>query len=127
MVLIFRVGQYESKEKHDVVVALDVIEHIPVDDGKKLVSKIAQSIKNTGMAVIGTPSIYSYKYQSPPSKASHIKCYDLNELVSIIDYYFGRTISFSMNDEIVHTGFSKLAWYYFVLAFLPKDTVNEKD
>jgi hypothetical protein len=25
-----------------------------------------------------------------------------------------------MNDEIVHTGHPKLAWYYFVIGFMPR-------
>ena len=118
----FKVGDIldlEAVQLYDVVVALDVIEHMPVEQGHKLVATMAQHLKPTGMAVIGTPSIYSYEYQGPLSKASHVKCYDQQELVTLVENYFGRTLTFSMNDELVHTGFSKLAWYYFVLALVP--------
>jgi hypothetical protein len=37
-----------------------------------------------------------------------------------MDGYFDRTLAFSMNDEIVHTGHPKLAWYYIVLGLLPR-------
>lgn len=119
----FKVGdlfELETCQPYDVVVTLDVIEHMPVEQGHKLVANMAQHLKSTGMLVIGTPSIYSYEYQSPLSKASHVKCYDQQELLALVDNYFGRTLAFSMNDELVHTGFSKMAWYYFILAFLPK-------
>lgn len=108
--------------KYDVIVALDVIEHMPVEMGKRFVAAVSKHLKPDGMAVIGTPSIYSYKYQSPLSKASHVKCYDQQELLYLVDNHFGRTLAFSMNDELVHTGFHKMAWYYFVLAFMPKST-----
>src|SRR5215467_4637533 len=29
-------------------------------------------------------------------KASHVKCYDHQELVGLVDYYCGRTLAFSM-------------------------------
>ncbi len=115
----------EAAQKYDVVVNLDVIEHMPVEQGRKLVAAMARHLRPTGMLVIGTPSIYSYQYQSPLSQASHVKCYDQAELLSLIDDYFGRTLAFSMNDEVVHTGFQKMAWYYFVLALIPKDNHSD--
>lgn len=118
----FKVGDFFDLEfilQYDVVVALDIIEHMPVEQGHKLVAAMAKHLKPTGMVVIGTPSIYSYEYQSPLSKASHVKCYDHQELVALVENYFGRTVMFSMNDELVHTGFPKMAWYYFVLSFMP--------
>lgn len=106
--------------KYDAVVALDVIEHMSFRKGEKFVKKITNHLKEDGMLIIGTPSIYSFKFQSALSKASHIKLYDQEELKKMIDRHFNRTVAFSMNDEVVHTGFSKLAWYYFILAFGPK-------
>jgi SAM-dependent methyltransferase len=106
---------------YDVVVSLDVIEHMPVAEGEKFVGAMAQHVDPAGMIIIGTPSVYSYEYQSPQSKASHIKCYDRQELVDLVDRHFDRTLAFSMNDEVVHTGHPKMAWYYFVLGFLPKN------
>jgi len=107
-------------KKHDVIVALDVIEHMTVKSGQGLIRTMANHLTPAGMIIIGTPSLYSYKYQGKLSKASHVKCYEQQELLFLIDKNFGRTVAFSMNDELVHTGFSKLAWYYFVLGFMPK-------
>jgi len=113
--------EMEDSQLYDVVLALDVIEHMSMEYGHKLVAAMARHLKPTGMLIIGTPSIYSYEYQSETSKASHVKCYDQQELLALIDNYFSRTLAFSMNDEVIHTGFPKLAWYYFVLAFIPKE------
>ena len=104
----------------DVVIALDVIEHMPKEKGQQLITAMAGQLKPTGMVVIGSPSIYSLPYQSPISQASHVKCYDLPELQEMVDGLFHRSIPFSMNDELVHTGYHKLAWYYIVLAFMPR-------
>lgn len=119
----FRVGNVldlAPTAEWDVVVALDVIEHMDVETGRPLITALARQLKPTGMLVIGTPSLYSYPYQSALSRASHVKCYDAEELLGIIDPHFGRTLLFSMNDELVHTGHAKMAWYYFVLGFLPQ-------
>lgn len=112
--------EYADSELFDAVVNLDVVEHMPQDIAERLIAKTAKHLKENGIMILGTPSIYSYEYQSPLSKAGHVKCYDQKELASIVERYYGRVIPFSMNDEIVHTGFFKLAWYYFILAFYPK-------
>ena len=112
--------KFPDGDLYDVLVALDVIEHLSEKQGLIFIEKAAKQLKSTGMMIIGTPSIYSYPYQSKLSQASHIKCYDQKELEILIENRFGRTISFSMNDELVHTGYYKMAWYYFVLAFLPR-------
>jgi len=109
----------DEKEKFDAIINLDVIEHMPENIGEKLIAKTTRHLEKNGMMIIGTPSIYSFPYQGPQSKAAHIKCYDQEELLKIVNRYYGRTLAFSMNDEMVHTGFSKLAWYYFIVAFYP--------
>lgn len=109
--------EMDRSQLFDVAVSLDVIEHMPIEMGHKLIEAKAKHIQENGMIIVGTPSIWSYEYQSAISQASHVKCYDLPELLELMDNYVQRTIAFSMNDEMVHTGFHKLAWYYFVIGF----------
>jgi SAM-dependent methyltransferase len=119
----FRVGdlfEQPVEPAYDVVVALDVIEHVPPEEAGRFVAAMAALLKPEGMLVIGTPSVHSYPHQSALSRASHVKCYDLPELVALIGGSCGRTVPFCMNDELVHTGHPKLAWYYFVLGFVPR-------
>lgn len=112
---------FEPKDRRfGAVVSIDVIEHMPIEDGRRFVAELASRCRDDGIVVVGSPSIHSYPYQSAYSKAAHIKCYDQKELVELMDGYFGRTIAFSMNDEIVHTGHPKLAWYYFVIGLMPR-------
>jgi 2-polyprenyl-3-methyl-5-hydroxy-6-metoxy-1,4-benzoquinol methylase len=111
---------YKPGTKHDAVVALDVIEHLTVEVGRQFIGRMAQHCRPTGIVAIGTPSIHSYPHQSKYSQAAHVQCYDQAELLELMDAHFGRTLAFSMNDEIVHTGHPKLAWYYFVIGFMPR-------
>jgi 2-polyprenyl-3-methyl-5-hydroxy-6-metoxy-1,4-benzoquinol methylase len=117
--------QMDPSLKFDAIVALDVIEHMPIEQGDELVRAMARHLASGGMAIIGTPSIYSYDYQSPQSKASHVKCYDQEELLELVRRSFSRAFAFSMNDEVLHTGYAKMAWYYFILAVLPKDDTSQ--
>jgi 2-polyprenyl-3-methyl-5-hydroxy-6-metoxy-1,4-benzoquinol methylase len=112
--------EYQPDFAPDVVVSLDVLEHLEPAVGEKFVALMARVLDTAGMAIIGTPSIHSYPYQGPLSKASHVKCYDQAELVALAERHFRRTLVFSMNDEMVHTGFGKLAWYYIVICLLPR-------
>jgi 2-polyprenyl-3-methyl-5-hydroxy-6-metoxy-1,4-benzoquinol methylase len=114
------VFQHEPSPSYDGVVSLDVIEHFALEEGKRFVACLAQLCRPDGVVIIGTPSIHSYPYQGKYSQAAHIKCYDQSELVALMDRYFRRTLAFSMNDEIVHTGHPKLAWYYIILGLLPR-------
>lgn len=111
---------YHRPQSHDVVVSLDVLEHFNEQDGHKFVAEIAQLVKDDGMVILGSPSIYSYPHQGPYSQAAHIKCYDQAEKIAMVETYFRRAIPFSMNDEIVHTGHRKMAWYNFAVAFMPR-------
>ena len=111
---------YPSERLHDAVVSLDVLEHLEPEDGRRFVAGMAAHCRAEGFALIGTPSIHSFPHQSKYSQAGHVKCYDQAELIALMDDYFSRTFAFSMNDEIVHTGHPKMAWYHFAMGVLPK-------
>lgn len=115
---------FKSNQQYDGVVSLDVIEHLSTEDGIKFIGEFARLCKDDGLVIVGSPSIHSYPYQGKYSQAAHIKCYDRDELDELMSRFFGRTIHFSMNDEIVHTGHPKLAWYYFAIGLLPRREKN---
>ena len=107
-----------------VIAALDVIEHLPGPIAPDFIKRAASILPESGMLILGTPSLHSYPFQGPLSQASHEKCYELTELVSLVETGFGRTFAFSMNDEMVHTGNPKMAWYYFVIGVLPRKNIS---
>jgi rfaE bifunctional protein nucleotidyltransferase chain/domain len=106
---------------YEVVAAMDVIEHMSPVDGERLIARMVQHVLPAGMVVLGTPSVYSMPWQSKFSQLSHVHCYEKDELQEMLRKKFARVLSFSMNDEVVHTGHSKMAWYYFFLCFYPKE------
>ena len=76
---------------------------------------IVNSLSENAPLIIGTPSIYSQTYASPPSKEGHVNCKNYQELKRLMSEYFNNVFIFSMNDEVVHTGFSPMANYYLAL------------
>lgn len=99
----------------DAAYALDVIEHVLPSDEDRFIRNIAQSITAPGVVIIGLPSLESQAYASPVSKAGHVNCKSAADLKVLMARHFDEVFVFSMNDEVVHTGFSKLAHYLFAL------------
>lgn len=121
--------EMKGESLYDAVTTMDVIEHFPEEEGELFVRKTASCLKKDGMLVLGTPSYYIRDYQNAFSKAAHIKMYKKEELEAILKKYYKRVQIFSMNDEMVHTGNHKTAWYYVALAYNPKqkdEVINEK-
>jgi 2-polyprenyl-3-methyl-5-hydroxy-6-metoxy-1,4-benzoquinol methylase len=102
-------------EKFDGVYALDVLEHISPESEDSFMHNVALSMLPTGSLIIGMPSIESQIYASPRSSAGHINCKSGDEFLAFGRRYFANCHLFSMNDEVVHTGFSKMAHYLFLL------------
>jgi predicted SAM-dependent methyltransferase len=99
----------------DAAYALDVLEHIdPADEGRFL-ANITTSLVAPGVLIIGMPSLESQPYASAASKAGHVNCKTAPDLKVLMQKYFHDVFMFSMNDEVVHTGYHKLAHYLFAL------------
>jgi 2-polyprenyl-3-methyl-5-hydroxy-6-metoxy-1,4-benzoquinol methylase len=95
----------------DAAYTLDVLEHIPESDEDLFVGNIARSLGQNGVVIIGTPSIQSQAYASESSRIGHVNCKSHSELKALMDAYFHNTFIFSMNDEVVHTGYYPMAQY----------------
>jgi hypothetical protein len=106
--------------KHEGLFSLDVIEHIAAANEHAYLANLRGSLEQEGVLIIGTPSVESQAYASPLSKAGHINCKGGQELKILLENYFTRVFLFSMNDEVVHTGFSPMANYLFVVCTGPK-------
>jgi 2-polyprenyl-3-methyl-5-hydroxy-6-metoxy-1,4-benzoquinol methylase len=100
---------------YDAAYSLDVLEHIPPEQERTFLSHIVRSLGPHGVALIGTPSLESQAYASPPSKEGHINCKSGQELKRLLEEFFHNVFVFSMNDEVVHTGFYPMAHYLFAL------------
>ena len=99
----------------DGVYAVDVIEHIPKTDEDRFVGNMVKSLNAFGVCILGSPSLESQAYASPGSKAGHVNCKTGAELKELMGRFFRNVFVFSMSDEVVHTGFQKMAHYLFAL------------
>jgi cyclopropane fatty-acyl-phospholipid synthase-like methyltransferase len=105
-----------TSSKYDAVFSLDSIEHINPLKEHIYIQNLISNLKINGIAIIGMPSLESQVYASEPSKAGHVNCKTAEDFVALFRKYFHNVFCFSMNDEVVHTGFSRMSNYNFVLS-----------
>lgn len=101
--------------KFDAVYSLDVLEHIEPSKERSFLKNAFGTLDAIGAAIIGLPSLESQPYASPQSKVGHINCKSAPELKKLMQDFFHNVFIFSMNDEVVHTGFHKMANYVFAV------------
>jgi 2-polyprenyl-3-methyl-5-hydroxy-6-metoxy-1,4-benzoquinol methylase len=105
---------------YDGIFALDVLEHIEPSDERVFLINLVHSLAPHGAVVLGMPSLESQAYASPNSKAGHVNCKSMPDFKAALERYFHNVFMFAMNDEVVHTGYHKMAQYLFALACEPK-------
>ena len=104
----------------DAAYSLDVIEHIePAMEGR-FVANIGAALKPDGVCLIGTPNITSAAYASEPSRIGHINLKSAETLAASLLEVFQHVFVFSMNDELVHTGFAPMAHYLMAMCVNPR-------
>lgn len=106
--------------------SLDVIEHIPADREHRFMKNVCTSLSEQGVFIIGTPNISADKYASQYSREGHINLKSAASLSQLMMPYFHNVFLFSMNDEMVHTGFSPMAHYLFAMGCSKKHCSREK-
>ena len=99
----------------DAAYSIDVMEHILPKHEERFVENVAASINPNGTAIFGTPSLESQVYASKQSKAGHVNCKTGEQLKSDLERKFHNVFVFSMNDEVIHTGFYPMAHYLFAI------------
>ena len=101
--------------KYDALYALDVLEHIRPEDEHTFLRNAHAPLDPHGVAVWGMPSRESQAFASPTSRAGHVNCKSMPDFRKTMLQYFHNVFMFSMNDEVVHTGFHPMAHYLFAL------------
>ncbi len=99
----------------DGIYALDVLEHIEAKNEDVFLRNMISPLTPTGTVIIGMPSLESQDYASPISKEGHVNCKSMPDLKALMQRYFANVYMFSMNDEVLHTGYHKMAHYLFAL------------
>ena len=100
---------------YDGVYALDVLEHIRLEDEHTFLKNALAPLTTHGVAIFGMPSLESQIHASPVSRAGHVNCKSIPDFKKTMQRYFHNVFMFSMNDEVVHTGFHPMAHYLLAL------------
>ena len=104
---------YCGDYKFDGAFAIDVIEHInPLLENDFMENSI-RCLRDDGVYIIGTPNITASPFATEKSRTRHINLKGHQELRDLMSKYFNNVFLFSMNDEVVHTGFYPMAHYLF--------------
>ncbi len=111
-------------KKYDGIYLLDVIEHIHKKKETIFIQNLMNSLKEDGVLLIGTPSLESQKFASKTAKIGHINCKNATQLKAFCSKFFKRVFIFSMNDEVLHTGFYPMSHYLFALCTTRKTKVD---
>lgn len=99
----------------DAVYALDVLEHIDPAVERQFLTNAFGNLDVHGVGLIGIPSLESQEYASTQSKLGHVNCKTAPDLKALMQEYFHNVFMFSMNDEVVHTGYHKMAHYIWAI------------
>ena len=108
-------GPVVTEGGFDAAYSLDVLEHIQPDNERQFISNIVHSLTEQGILIVGMPSLESQAYASEGSKQGHVNCKTGKDLKALMLDYFHNVVMFSMNDEVVHTGFFPMSHYLFAL------------
>ncbi|MCE5218462.1 SAM-dependent methyltransferase, partial [bacterium] len=108
----------------DAAYALDVIEHIAPAQEDLFLRNLLASLVPDSVVILGTPSRASEAHASPPSREGHVNLKDAPALRDLMARYLKHVFLFSMNDEVVHTGFYPMAHYYLALGCQVKEMPN---
>jgi len=108
------IGPIQNKE-YDGIYSLDVLEHIPAEKDELFLQNIVKNLTATGVMIIGVPNLESLAYASEDSKVGHINLMSQKKLKHKLEKFFNNVFIFSMNDEVVHTGFYAMSHYNFAL------------
>ena len=100
---------------YDAALSLDAIEHVDPTRENDFMSNVCSTLTKRAVFILGTPNITAQRHASALSQAGHINMKSAETLRQTMGLYFHNVFIFSMNDEVVHTGFHPMAHYLFAM------------
>lgn len=100
---------------YDGAFSCDVIEHLHPDTEAAFLDNIVSVLDPHALCIIGTPNATAAAHASARSLATHINLKDAVSLRDLMAQRFHNVLLFSMNDEVIHTGYHPMAHYLFAL------------
>jgi cyclopropane fatty-acyl-phospholipid synthase-like methyltransferase len=116
----FDLRRTRYSKRVDSAYCVDVIEHIYPEEEPAFMANLAASLLPFGVAIVGTPNLAADRYASENSRKGHVNLKDHRTLRALLERHFQRVFLFSMNDEVVHTGFYPMAHYLWAMGVAPK-------
>ena len=101
-------------EKFDASYSIDVIEHLTRGLNDRFIKNQCACLNEDGVCLVGIPNITADKY-AKFSRVQHINLMSHAKLRLLMEKYFRNVFMFSMNDEVIHTGFAPMAHYLFAM------------
>ena len=95
----------------DGIYAMDVLEHIEPEAEDEFIRAVIKPLREHGLLIFGMPSLESQAYASQLSKEGHVNCKNQRDFKKVMETYFHVVLPFSMNDEVVHTGYHAMSHY----------------
>lgn len=114
----FRASAYPERARS--IYLVDVIEHIFPQEESRFMANLKKSLAPDGFVLIGTPNKSAEKYASQHSREGHVNLKTQLGLRDLISDYFENVFMFSMNDEVVHTGYGPMGHYVWGLGVTPR-------
>ncbi len=121
------VSEETISDTYDGALCIDVIEHVHPESESDFLDNIVNCLDEHAVFVIGTPNAAAQQYASEGSRASHINLKDAQSLRRLLEERFFNVFIFSMNDEVVHTGFYPMAHYLFAVCVGVRPDVNSAE
>lgn len=109
-----------TNKVYTAIYAIDVLEHIEPANEETFLDNVKLSLVEDGICILGMPSLESRKFAGPASVAGHVNCQSGSSLRQTLLRHFHHVFMFSMNDEVVHTGFMPMAHYLIALCVNPR-------
>jgi len=108
------------REQARAIYLVDVIEHIFAKEEPAFLTNLVRSLTPDGFILTGTPNANAEQHASKHSREGHVNLKTQATLRELLAGYFQNVFMFSMNDEVVHTGYGPMAHYIWGLGVGPK-------
>ena len=105
------ITENEVEGRYDAAYSLDMIEHLLPEKEHLYWEKVCSVLEPNGIFIVGTPNITASPYASKWSQEGHINLKSGETLKATMHEYFHNVFMFSMNDEVIHTGYYPMAHY----------------